>query len=106
MGALTSESIETTGAEYLTLDEGNYTVQESNEVEVDVAIGKSKSTKIKKAITHESVHCNIMLKCVEKMKVMNLPFIQNRRNKRMAREQVAMCDFIYSNIINTRSDRS
>ena len=42
MGALTGESRETTGDKDVNLDEGNDTVQESSEVELDISIGKSK----------------------------------------------------------------
>ena len=71
---------------------------------MDIAIGKTKSAKIKKAEIHESAHCNIIQKGVEKMKAMNLPAIRHRKNKRMLREQVAIRDSIYNNVINASSD--
>lgn len=71
---------------------------------MDITIGKLKSVKIKKAVIHESAHCNITLKGVEKMKAMSLPAIRHMKYKKMSREQVAICDLIYNNIINTSSD--
>ena len=70
------------------------------EVEVEVTVGKRKPTKIKKAAVHESAHCNIIQDGVNKMNLMNLPAIRHRKNKRLAREQVAIRDSIYTNVVN------
>lgn len=106
MGALTGELRETTGNddEDTEEDKEHDTVQVANETEVDIAIGKTKSAKIKKAVIHESAHCNIIQKGVEKMKAMNLPAIWHRKKQRMLREQIAIRDSIYNNVINASSD--
>ena len=43
-------------------------------------------------------------KIVEKMKAMNLPAIWHRKKQRMLREQIAIRDSIYNNVINASSD--
>lgn len=86
----------------MNLDERNDTVQESSEmeVEVDIAIEKSKLTKINNDGTRESTHYKIINKGVAKMKLIHLPTIRHRRNNWMAGEQVAIRDSIYNNVIN------
>ena len=63
------------------VDEGGDVTQDESQVEVEIAISMSKTTKIKKVLVNESTHCNIIQKGVDKMKAMNLPAVRYRRNK-------------------------
>ena len=38
------------------------------------------------------------------MKSKNLPAVRYRKNCRLAREQVALCDLVYENIMNVKED--
>ena len=76
----------------MNLKETNDTVVESNEVEEDIDIGKSKITKIRKAVIHESAHTSVIQTGMDKMNSMSLPAIRHREGKRVAREQVAIRD--------------
>ena len=73
MGSLTGEEKETVGDEDTNVEEVNDTIQKSSEVKEDIAIVKSKTTKIRKGSIHESAHTNIIQKVNAKIKLMNLP---------------------------------
>ena len=80
VGALTSEARELIDDD-TNLDDGVDVTQDESQVEVEIAIGISKTTKIKKVLVNESTHCKIIQKCMDRMKAMNLPAVRYRRNK-------------------------
>ena len=53
---------------------------------------------------HESAHINIVQKGIKKIKILNLRAVRHRKNKRLAREQVAIRDSIYTNVVNTTTN--
>ena len=76
------------------------TETEEEAVDVNNGIG-TKSTNVKKVSIHESAAVNILIKGRDKMKSKNLPAVRYRKKCRMQREQIALRDTIYKNMINT-----
>ena len=78
-----------------------------DEVEVDIDVNNgigSKSIKVKKVNIHDAATVNILLKGIEKMKAKNLPAVRYRKNLRTQREQVALRDSIYENMMNIKEN--
>ena len=78
-----------------------------DEVEVDIDVNNgigSKSMKVKKVNIHDAATVNILLKGIEKMKAKNLPAVRYRKNLRTQREQVALRDSIYENMMNIKEN--
>ena len=69
------------------------------DVEVDNGTGYTK-LKVTKVIINQSASTYVMLDGKGKIQAMNLPAVRNRKNGRLAREQIAIRDMIYNNIIN------
>ena len=78
-------------------------IEEEEDIDVDNGIG-SKSTKVRKVPVHEAACHNLLSKGIEKMKLMNLPVVRYRKNKRLKREQTAISDSIYKNMINANEN--
>ena len=79
--------------------------EETEEVAIDVNNGiGSKSKTIQKVKIHESAAVDILIKGIEKVKSKKLPAVRYRKNCRLKREQVALRDCIYENMINTNDN--
>ena len=90
------------------IDEGAEDLETSDDteevdIEVDNGIGESK-IKIKKVPIHDAASHNLLAKGTEKMKLMNLPVVRYRKNRRLQREQTAISDSIYQNMMNTNDN--
>ena len=90
------------------IDEGVDDLETSNDteevdIEVDNGIGESK-IKLKKVPIHDLASHHLLAKGKEKMKVMNLPVVRYRKNRRLKREQTAISDSIYQNMMNTNDN--
>ena len=70
---------------------------------MDNSIGESK-IKVKKVAIHDNTSHNLLAKGTEKMNEMNLPVVRNRKNRRLQREQTAISDSIYTNMMNTNDN--
>ena len=80
-------------------------IEETEEVAIDVNNGIGAKTKnIKKVKVHESATVDILTKGIEKMKSKNLPAVRYRKNCRLRREQAALRDCIYKNMIDTNDN--
>ena len=79
--------------------------EESAEVEIDINNGiGNKRTKVKKVNVHDAATVNILKNGIDKMKAKNLPAVRYRKNCRLAREQVALRDSIYNNMMNIKDN--
>ena len=83
--------------------EDNSNATDKMEMDVDIGIG-TKKIKVRKVNINDAAFVNIHLKGMEKMKAKNLPAVRYRKNCRTAREQVALRDSIYANMINIKDN--
>ena len=82
-------------------DHLNKKEQDKVEIEVDNGIGTNLN-KVKKVNLHDAAIVHILQKGKDKIRAKNLPAVWYRNNCRMAREQLALRNSIYENMMNIK----
>ena len=78
-------------------------ISDGSDIEVEVVIGVKKvfNTTVKKSSVQKPVSRNRLKEGIDKMKKRVLLAVRYRKRQILEREQVAVCDSIYQNLVNT-----